>query len=195
MKFAVMEYNKTFDDIQGNWAQAYIEDLASRHIINGQGSDHLFKPESAVTRAEFTAMMALALNLETEGYTGTFIDSAKGKWYTPYVEAAARAGIVHGTGNGEFAPEAEINRQALAKMSALAFAKYSGTELSDLGKLNRVYADLDAIDDWAVPYVEAVTRLGLMNGVPDGRFLPKESTKRNEAAAVIYLLLVELDLL
>ena len=39
---------------------------------------------------------------------------------------------------------------------------------------------------WAVESVEKAITLGLMNGVGEGRFNPKQSAKREEAIVVLY---------
>ena len=47
-------------------------------------------------------------------------------------------------------------------------------------------ADLSEVSDWAVESVEKAITLGLMNGVGEGRFNPKQSAKREEAIVVLY---------
>lgn len=50
----------SLQDIQGHWAQYYIEYLATRRIIQGF-PDGSFRPEAVVTSAEFTTMASKAL--------------------------------------------------------------------------------------------------------------------------------------
>lgn len=52
--------NGSLQDIQGHWAQYYIESLATRRIIQGF-PDGSFRPEALVTPAEFNTMAGKAL--------------------------------------------------------------------------------------------------------------------------------------
>ena len=52
------------------------------------------------------------------------------------------------------------------------------------------FTDTEAISDWAEHSVEKVVSLGLMYGMDDNSFAPKNATKRSEAFVVIYRLLI-----
>lgn len=49
----------TFPDIQGHWAQSFIQSLAARGVIRGF-PDGTFRPDEPVTRAQFAAMIRQA---------------------------------------------------------------------------------------------------------------------------------------
>ena len=48
------------------------------------------------------------------------------------------------------------------------------------------FTDLDEVSAWAVESVEKAVASGLMNGVGEGRFNPKQSARREEAVVVLY---------
>lgn len=102
-----------FSDVPADhWAYAAISDLAKSGIIRGF-EDGSFRPDAAVTRAEFVKLLAAALGLE--GSTDVkFQDVSQDQWYAPYVAAAAAQGLVNGTGGGLFEPEADIAREDVA---------------------------------------------------------------------------------
>ena len=52
---------KTFSDTNGHWAIDYISTLAEKQIVNGYGNGS-FKPNEPITRAEFSMMLARALD-------------------------------------------------------------------------------------------------------------------------------------
>ena len=111
----------TFPDLSGHADQAAVEALAARGIITG-GSDGLFRPDGAMTRAEFAAIVVRALGLDTGSLGGeaVFSDVAPEAWYAPYVDAACRYGIVSGVGDGKFCPDGTLSRQEAAVMVARA---------------------------------------------------------------------------
>jgi len=69
----------TFPDIQGNWAQAFIEGLASRGIIQGF-PDGTFRPNAPVTRAQFAAMIRQAFEQPLERPATQFSDIPANFW-------------------------------------------------------------------------------------------------------------------
>ena len=51
------------------------------------------------------------------------------------------------------------------------------------------FKDSSEISPWARKYVAAAVKHGLMKGNPDGTFRPKDFTRRDQAAVVIFRLL------
>ena len=51
------------------------------------------------------------------------------------------------------------------------------------------YTDKASIADWASDFVAQAAAEGLMQGMDDGRFMPKASATRAQAATVFYRLL------
>ncbi|MCU6709987.1 S-layer homology domain-containing protein [Paenibacillus sp. J5C_2022] len=60
--YTVIHYDRSFSDIRGHWAQDDIELLASKLIAKGKTAAR-FAPDSAITRAEFAAMLARTIAL------------------------------------------------------------------------------------------------------------------------------------
>ncbi|MBC7343046.1 MAG: S-layer homology domain-containing protein, partial [Clostridia bacterium] len=123
-EYALMEYHKTFNDVAGSFAKADIEYLASRHIIYGV-TDTKFDPLGNITRAQFCALVARALNLQASSSAPSFKDVSGSYWAAKEIQAAAQAGIVKGYTDGTFKPDQFINREQLAAMVARALV-YSG---------------------------------------------------------------------
>ncbi len=61
----------TFTDIEGNWAEGFIEYCFTKGIVAGIGND-LFNPEGNVTASEAAKMLLVSLgyNAQVEGYVG-----------------------------------------------------------------------------------------------------------------------------
>ncbi|WP_081943526.1 type I pullulanase [Caloranaerobacter azorensis] len=188
-KYMVMECNKTFTDVDTSWAKDEIEVLAARHIVDGLDGVN-FAPNKAVTRAEFAKLLVEALDLEAGEDKVTFYDVPDGVWYKEFVETAASLRIVTGY-KGEFNPNDRITREAMAAMIVRAL-KYIAPNM-DYSHKDINFADRDSISDWAKDLVGIAYNKGIVNGVDETTFAPKDNATRAQAAAIIYRLLHLLD--
>lgn len=96
------------DVTSGMWFYDAVSTLSSMGIIEGY-SDGAFRPNAPITRAEFAKIAVQLLQMDETDTQGTFCDVAAGKWYAPYVEAAAQAGLIYGS-EGRFRPNDNITR-------------------------------------------------------------------------------------
>jgi len=179
-----------FEDIESSWAKEFIVSLASQGKIKGL-SEERFSPDTAITRAQFTVMLARVLDLPTASYEGAFADVTKKlDWAVLEIEAAHRAGIVQGSNSG-FKPGDKISREQMVTMIVKAIEKVNADLLKDVqGSLE--FADSATIQDYAKNNVELAVGLGIIDGkVVNGKtvFAPKDIATRAQAAKMIYQLL------
>lgn len=191
--FALLEQNKTFNDVTSRlaWAKDEIEVLASRSIIQGVTKDH-FEPNKPITRAQFAVLLARALQLPTDVYKGVFTDvSSQMVWAAPHIEAAYRAGIVQGD-KGLFKPNDVITREQMATMLVRTLA-YKNQHTK--GNEPLTFADESAIAPYAREHVQLAASLQLIRGtVVNGKlvFKPKANATRAESAVMLYRLLQQI---
>lgn len=103
-----------FTDIQGHWAQTYIEEATRLGLISGTGSD-TFSPDQAITRQEMMVLIDRCMDLPDENGLGFSDDGQIAFWA---LEAAARttaAGLIQGN-NGKLMPNASASRAQAAAM-------------------------------------------------------------------------------
>ncbi|MVQ39307.1 S-layer homology domain-containing protein [Paenibacillus anseongensis] len=169
----------TFSDVAGHWAESSIKQAVSNGIVNGY-SDGTFKPEHAVTRAEFAVMLIHTLKQQGEGAPLTFTDTAKiGSWAQKEVAQAVQAGMISGYEDGSFRPDAEITRSEMASMIAKALSLRI-----DLNTTTN-FADDQDIPQWAKGAVEVIKKLGIIEGKGENVFAPAANTTRAEAVTVL----------
>ncbi|MEQ8465780.1 S-layer homology domain-containing protein [Coleofasciculus sp. E1-EBD-02] len=178
----------TFPDIQGNWAQAFIEALAARGIIQGF-PDGTFRPNAPVTRAQFAAMIRQAFEQPLERPATQFSDIPANFWALDAIQEAYRMGFMEGYPNNIFLPDQNIPRvQVLV-------ALVSGLDLSAPAQttalLNQAFQDAAQIPDWAQTSVAAATVNQMVVNYPNVAFLnPNQTATRADVAAFIYQALV-----
>lgn len=186
--YALMLYKKEFVDTKGHWAKDYINVIASKQITTGTDATH-FDPAGKVTRGQFAAFIVRALGLELGSYQGTFKDVAKDFWYTPYVEAAAKAGIVTGY-DGKYSPDAQITREQMATMIMRAYAYKTGKSIDQIAAVTGVnLGDMSDVSGYALNAVKAAYGKDIMKGNANSMFKPKDFATRAEVAKIIVKLL------
>lgn len=110
--------------------------------------------------------------------TGSGFSDIEGSWAKKAIEDMAKVGIVEGTTDTTFDPEAPLSRAAYITMLERAFGVEQGTysgKINDVGEY-----------DWFMPYVEAAYMLGL---IPEemligGNFNPNQNITREEICAL-----------
>lgn len=186
--YAVMEYNKTYQDVPAHhWAYHTIEVLSAKHIVSGV-TDSEFRPDAKTTRAEFTALLVRALGLKVNGTSAPFADIHAGDWYADDVAAASAAGLIQGVSDEEFSPNAQITREQMAVLLVRAFEYKQGKAIHANDALQG-YKDEAAVSEWAKAEVNKAITAGLMSGKEDGLFDPSSDAVRVETAQAIMNLL------
>lgn len=183
--YAAAFVKKTFDDITSlDWAAKQIEVLASKSIINGI-SDRQFDPDRQVSRADF--LLLLIRVLELQGTSGSrFADVQEDDYYNEALRIARGMGIVQGSGDNTFNPQASITREDMIVMAqrALKAAKQTSGGTTAASQ-SAVFADMAEVSDYARDSVVELSKMGLIHG--DGYGIhPKNLTTRAEAAVLIY---------
>ncbi len=182
-KYAAVHSKVTFSDIEKpTWAKVKIEALAAREIVAGVGNSK-FNPYGNVTRAEFIQMLMKAFELNDSSATTEFTDVKAGAWYYNSIATAQKLGIVSGKLDGSFGVKDQISRQDMAVM-LYKTAKIAKINLASASVVQ--FTDKGQISEYAVEAVEAVQKAGIVSGVGDGIFAPKNKSTRAEASAIIY---------
>ncbi len=171
-----------FNDVEGHWAESYIESLYLDEVISGK-SEGIFDPDGQITRAELTKIAILAfgysVNIAVEEHP--FSDVPKTAWFAPYVEEAKRTGIVQGYPSGGFGPNDYITRAATLKILLEA------AEIDTAG-LTPDFPDVP-IDAWFAPYVAYAQQNGVVSGYDDGYFHPERNVTRAQVAKMVVKIL------
>ncbi len=175
----------TFRDIQGYWAQPYIEALIAKDVIAGF-PDGSFKPTDPVTRAQFATILSKAFAPPSMREAQEFKDVKQNFWAYQAIQTAYKGGFVAGYPGGLFQPQQAIPRvQSLVSLA-------NGLKLSaNNPNALAIYADADQVPKYATDPVSAATVRELVVNYPIPTQLnPNRDATRAEVAAFVYQALV-----
>ncbi len=177
-----------FEDTKQHWASGYASLLSTRGIMQGENKNGVsyFSPNRNLTRAEFAAIMARALGLDT-AYDGKleFKDDAEiQSWARGPVYAVLQKGLMNGksdsNGNVSFAPRAAMTRAEV--MTVISRSLKKGYPEASLN-----YKDAGSIPSWALPYVKTCVSAGIIGGYSDNTLRPLGKITRGEIAKILAL--------
>ena len=174
-----------FSDIQGNWAQAYIEALAKRNVISGFPGG-VFLPNDRVTRVQYAAIISRAFAPAPRRSRIEFKDVNAAFWGYPFIQTAVQGGFMSGYPEGDFRPDQPIPRVQVfvALASGLNYGNGSPSLLTR-------YQDASGIPFWAKGYVAAATQRQVVVNYPTLTQLnPNREATRAEVSAIVYQALV-----
>jgi len=183
----------SFSDVyETYWGLKYISPLVITGIINGMG-DGTFLPEGKITNAQFTKLVATAIDMLSEDGLSYFQDIYTTSWYYKYVAALENANII---GGDFFHPESYILRKDMAVMVMKAYAYYSGENLQDLAnKSTAHFNDIGGLTTEEQQCIFAAQYLGIIEGMNATTYAPDNTATRAQAATIIYRLMKVLDLI
>jgi len=178
---------KVFDDLEGyEWALDAISVLKESGIINGM-TENTFCPGNYVKREELVKMLveiAEKQGVIREQDDAEFDDVPEDSWYYKYVMKACGNGIANGTGNRIFGSGAYVTREDAAvliyRTALLCDKKFAVAEKCE-------FSDENKISDYAINSVQTLADGGIINGIGNGLFAPKDFCNRAQVSKMIYL--------
>ena len=155
-------------DVSDESLSTKLADLSRYNIINGY-EDGTFKPNNNITRAEFSKLiMCATMNDYIVEFDKGFVDVKDGFWAEKYIYAAKKLGVVNGTTELTFEPEANITNEQAVKMIVCSLG----------------YGD-EAVSAGGYPngYIKVAIDLGIIS---DDVFNAKAVSTRREIAEMVY---------
>ena len=113
-----------------------------------------------------------------------FIDLGNHAWAADAINALADEGIIKGTSENTFSPAANITRADFAILLVRAFKMTSESEEN--------FADVSSSDYFAKELAVA-RNTGLVNGIGDNKFAPRNNITRQDMMVIVYRALVAME--
>lgn len=168
------------NDYESHWGHEEIQLAFNADIVKGY-PDGSFKPDNAITRAEFFAIVNNTFNFNSMSEI-TYSDVEKDDWYASTIAKAKEAGYIVGYEDGSIQPNKNVSREETAVIISKLNVITPTSNIAD-------YTDAASISNWSKKDIIAVQEAGIMVGYPDKSFKPKASLTRAEALAAVVKLL------
>jgi len=144
--------------------------------------DGKFNPNTELNRSEAATMLSRALDLQPQKYLeNQFADVKADHWAAKDISTVASAGVLKGTGDGNFKPESKITRAEFV----VALSRYIG--LKNVEAIEQVYNDVKG--HWAENNINQLRRLNILEENNIRIFRPDENITRVEAVIILNRLL------
>lgn len=181
----------TFKDVpSSHWASTFINQASEKGLVAGY-PDGTFKPSNQVTRAEFVAFLARAIE-DNSTTTHAFTDVSSNFWAKEDIEKGIALGFVIPTeyANKKFEPNKAITRLEMTKMVARALAvneDYSKVLDAYKGLYNgdMPFTDWKSMKHTDVPFIGLTVGTTIVSGYPDGSYGMNKLTNRAEATTML----------
>lgn len=181
------DLNKTYNitDISNHFAKKYVDELINRWIIKWY-SDNTFKPDNAITRAEYLSILMKALNIKVDSSITksiNFSDIENNSWQIKYAEKARLYWI--SSNSNKFRPNDYITRaEALAMLFKIS-------KLNLQTNISNNFSDTD-LEEWMLKYTTKAKSLWLVKWQEinwKSYFKPNNNITRAETSKIIVNLL------
>lgn len=163
-------------DTSGHWAEESIEKLEANKIMSGY-SDGNFRPNKAITREEFCAVLAKYMGMKDKN-TSEFPD-VKGRWSESAVGFLTKEKLINGYLDGKFHPLNTITREE----SAAILYRYV-IKKKDVSNIKGKVFD-DTSNSFAKDEISKLASMGIINGIGNNLFGGKRNISRAEIATLI----------
>lgn len=174
----------SFRDVTStHWAFDSVERAAELGLVTGY-SDGTFRPDAAVTRAQFVLMLWRMCGKPAAAKAASFAD-ASADWYQDALSWAVEKGYVNGLSDTRFGPDAPITRQQAMAILFRLNGGQSGTELTLTGIYEQTFADSTTIAAWAKDATWWAVYHELVSGVGGSRIAPEANASRAQIAAIL----------
>ncbi|MFN7160759.1 MAG: S-layer homology domain-containing protein [Candidatus Gracilibacteria bacterium] len=172
-----------FKDIQRHWAENYIEKARLACIIDGKVPG-VFQPNGLITRAELTKVAVNAFKKKIiENITEKpFRDVNLQDWHASYVATAKLVKMINGYPDGNFRPNALINRAEALKIMVGA----GNIDTKNFANFSR-FSDTNT-SAWYAPYLGYAKNKGVVEGYKENGlvfFKPAQYITRAEAVKIM----------
>lgn len=145
----------SFSDVSaGAWYATAVNTLVELDVLSGY-EDGTFRPNNAVTRAEFVTAVCKCFDL-TDGADSGFSDVSG--WASGYINAAVERGWIVGMGDGTFQPNANLTRAQVTPILNKALERTGSGFAADAG--TQEFVDVPS-SHWAYEHIaEAADPVG-----------------------------------
>ena len=179
-------YVNPYSDVEaGAWYYDNVKYVTEKGYFDATGKG-TFSPALPMTRAMLAAALyRMAGQPKAKGITSTpFTDVAPSADYADAVAWCYFAGVVNGTSETTFTPEASITREQIVTMFHRYAEKVAMADMSVSNDLAK-FTDRGKVSVWAKDGMKWAVAAGLINGMTETTIVPQGTAIRAQAAAMV----------
>ena len=174
----------TFTDVKDtDWFAEAVYGAVESGLFTGT-SDTTFSPRDTMTRGMLVTVLYRQAGTPEASNRNKFVDVSKDAWYAKAVTWAYNNGVVNGTGEKTFSPEAAVTREQMAtilkRYSDAMDIEVPETTVGDLSS----FADGGEVSSFATEGMRWAVATQLLNGA-DNRLMPAGKASRAECATIL----------
>ncbi len=168
------------DVAMSHWFYSAVKYASENDIMQGV-SDDTFDPHGDITRSMFVTVL-YRIEGQPASDESPFTDVESGSWYEAAVSWASANGIVNGTTDTTFSPDATVTREQMATI-IYRYATYKQYDMTTTQ--TRLFTDDEDIADYAREPINWAAEKGLITDAGKGNVTPKANATRAQAAAIL----------
>ena len=185
------ETAQLFTDVpQSHWASAYIQKAVKAGLFNGL-PDGSFRPDEAVTRAQFITVLwrSAGKPAATKSVSFSDVPNDSGLYYADAVAWGAEKGYINGVANGDgsfsFRPEGSITREQAMAILFRYSGSQSGTEALLTGVYDKQFADSGSISAYAKSALYWAVYNSYISGTSETTLSPQAQATRAQISKIL----------
>ncbi len=173
-----------FTDVDtDDWFAFYVDYCSKNGLVNGM-TETTFEPNTALSRAMFVTLLYRFQEAKaTEGAQMPFTDVTDGHWGRDAILWAYENEIVNGMTPTTFQPDAKITREQMCTILC-RFADGMGYAMPEADHTSP-FIDEDEIAEFAYDYVYICYAAGIVNGITEDSFGPRQNATRAQACTIL----------
>lgn len=161
-----------------------VEYVLSKGYLSGLGSGE-FRPDEQISRSQLAqTLWRMSGSPATSG--DVFTDVTPQHWFYDAVSWCSQQGIITGTSQNSFAPDAPVSQQ----QAAVILFHYAALSLPELDSASHAldrFPDAGEVAPWAQGGMNWAISNGLITGFEDGALHPNQAVTRGQLAQLLYL--------
>lgn len=173
----------------GTWAANSVDFAYHFGLVTGMEPGK-FYPNSFMTRAQLVTILYRASGSPELAVTTNFEDLDVGSYYYNAVVWANVMGVVNGTSDTTFSPDALITREQIATI-LYRYAQVTGGNVSSVSTALDGYTDKGSVSFWAADAMAWAVSHGILNGTTDTTLAPRDSATRAQVVVMLHRYLTD----
>lgn len=165
-------YQKRSSITAANLKEEIIKSATKEYTVDNEDNDDYVKPAPSTNKGSISVGVSAAPQVQEK-----FSDLAGYDWAKTAIITLAEKNIINGVAAQQFNPAGTLTREAAAKIICLAVGISPSAEKT-------AFADVDA-NAWHAPYIAALSKAGIINGVSDTAFGVGYNVTREDFAVMI----------